>query len=398
MPEVERLDMRYKQHLKEAAIPLALTVLTVALLLVPTGFEALLPENARQARATVLEVDNSDLLRHGIVRTGAQQLTIRVENGEFAGQEVSAVNRLVGKMELDKLFAVGDAAFVTLNLKDGQIHFANVIDHHRLDVELVLFGVFFLLVVLVGGFTGLRAILTFVFTALFLWKILFPSFLRGHDPVLVAVISMVGLSFVIIFAIAGFNRKGTVAFSGAAAGVAVTAILSLLFGELFRIHGAVRPFSETLLYTGFPAMNLTGIFIAGIFIASAGAVMDVAMDIAASMDELARKNPGLSRHELFWSGLRVGRAVIGTMCTTLLLAYSGGYTGMFMLFMAQGTPLTNVLNLQYVSAEILHTLVGSFGLVTVAPLTAFFGGLLLAKPGEPVTEAQTASSPTAAAD
>jgi uncharacterized membrane protein len=63
------------------------------------------------------------------------------------------------------------------------------------------------------------------------------------------------------------------------------------------------------------------------------------------------------------------------MTTTLLLAYSGGYTAMLMVFIAQGTPLINVLNITYVSAEILHTLVGSFGLVLVAPLTALIGGI-----------------------
>lgn len=70
---------------------------------------------------------------------------------------------------------------------------------------------------------------------------------------------------------------------------------------------------------------------------------------------------------------------MGTMMTTLLLAYSGGYIGLLMVFMAQGTPIINILNLKYVSSEILHTLVGSFGLITVAPFTAVASGILLAE-------------------
>jgi uncharacterized membrane protein len=38
--------------------------------------------------------------------------------------------------------------------------------------------------------------------------------------------------------------------------------------------------------------------------------------------------------------------------------------------------MVNVFNIIYVSSEVLHTLVGSFGLVTVAPFTAVMGGLL----------------------
>jgi uncharacterized membrane protein len=158
------------------------------------------------------------------------------------------------------------------------------------------------------------------------------------------------------------------------AGLAVTAVLSVVFGQAFRIHGAVKPFSETLLYCGFPDLDLGKVFLGGIFLAASGAVMDLAMDIAAAMDEMKERHPGLTAAQAVASGLAVGRSVIGTMTTTLLLAYSGGFSAMLMVFIAQGTPIENVLNLQYVASEILHTLVGSFGLVTVAPLTALFGG------------------------
>jgi len=77
--------------------------------------------------------------------------------------------------------------------------------------------------------------------------------------------------------------------------------------------------------------------------------------------------------------MNVGRAALGTMTTTLLLAYSGGYIGLLMVFVAQGTPLISILNLNYVSAEILNIIIGSFGLVTVAPFTAIVSGTLLAK-------------------
>lgn len=44
---------------------------------------------------------------------------------------------------------------------------------------------------------------------------------------------------------------------------------------------------------------------------------------------------------------------------------------------AQGTPIYNILNYKYVSSEILHTIVGSFVLVVVAPFTALMSGLFL---------------------
>jgi len=52
---------------------------------------------------------------------------------------------------------------------------------------------------------------------------------------------------------------------------------------------------------------------------------------------------------------------------------------LLMFFMAQGIPLSTMLNTNFLSAEILNTLVGSFGLVTVAPFTALAGGLIYAR-------------------
>ncbi|MCE5343778.1 MAG: YibE/F family protein [Eubacteriales bacterium] len=42
----------------------------------------------------------------------------------------------------------------------------------------------------------------------------------------------------------------------------------------------------------------------------------------------------------------------------------------------QCTPLSDVVNLKYVASQLLHTLVGSFGLVAAAPLSAVFASVL----------------------
>ena len=108
--------------------------------------------------------------------------------------------------------------------------------------------------------------------------------------------------------------------------------------------------------------------------------MDLAMDIASGMEELVLKRPELPWKELFWSGIRMGRSVVGTMTTTLLLAYSGGYLTLLMMFAAQGTGFVDIVTNPHVAAELVKTLVGSFSLVLVAPFTALLGALLLKRP------------------
>ncbi len=101
------------------------------------------------------------------------------------------------------------------------------------------------------------------------------------------------------------------------------------------------------------------------------------MDVAVGIDEVSRRRPGLPARELLRSGFRMGRSVVGTMTTTLLLAYSGGYLTLMMTFAAQGTLPIDFINNPYVASEAVKTLIGSFGLVLVAPFTARVGAALL---------------------
>jgi len=365
---------------RDLVFVLATAAVSVALFLAPTGFQSpFAPGASERVKARVTAVDDANIQSIGPVRYGEQQLVIQVLSGRFKGRTLDTHNIMAGKLELDKYFSVGDTAFVVLDLSPDRtdIVWANVIDHYRLDATLFLFALFALCLVAFAGWTGLKSLLSFVFAGTALIKFLLPAILHGWDPVWTAFAVVVALTAVTIFLVGGFTRKGMAAFVGAIGGVAITAVLAFAFTRMFKIHGAVRPFTETLLYAGFGDLDLSGLFMAGIFLASSGAVLDLAMDIAAAMSEVVEQNPGIEKDALIRSGMIVGRAVVGTQTTTLLLAYTGGFTALLMTFIAQGVPLENVLNMVFVSAELVHTLVGSFGLVLVAPVTAIAGGLIL---------------------
>jgi uncharacterized membrane protein len=333
------------------------------------------------ARGKVTAVDNSHVRQNLIVKTESQFLTVHLMNGPHKGQTIPVTNMLSGKMEFDEFYEAGAFILVEYDVVDGKPHHGTARGHYRLEMQVVLIALFSLLLVAVAGVTGLKAVLSFIFTALVLWKLYFPLLLQGFPPIPTGLGVVAVLTGVITFSVGGINRRGIATFIGSMLGVLLTCGLALLFGKGFALHGAVRPFAETLLYSGYYSLRLTDIFIASVFIASSGAVMDLAMDIAASMDEIKRNQPEIGLFDHIRSGLRVGRAVVGTMTTTLLLAYSSSHITMFLLFMAKGLPAANILNAPFVAAEILNILVGSFGLVTVAPFTALVAGLIYRKDG-----------------
>jgi uncharacterized membrane protein len=368
--------MRHKTR-RDILLVAAFGLLSLILAFVPTGFGDRVDKDALRCRGRVVAVDNTGIRQFGMIKTGDQGVGLEILNGRFKGQILQGNNPLLGQLDRDKVFAVGDTALVVLTLDtDGRIVFVNPQAHYRVGLELMLLGMFVVVLLVFGGWTGAKAMLSFVFSALMLWKILVPCMLKGYDPVYLSLTVVTLLTAIILFLVAGLTSKGLVAFLGALLGVASSCVLSFIFTRALHIHGAVMPFSETLLYSGFGHLDLTRIYMAAVFLAASGAVMDLAMDVAASLDEVSVKKPEMGSGELLKSGLSIGRSVVGTMTTTLLLAYSGGYITLLMAFMAQGIPLTNLFNLVYVAAEVLKTLVGSFGLVMVAPFTALVGALV----------------------
>lgn len=376
-------------------LPLWISLILIVLLaLLPTGFEgAVIYQGADHCAARVLAVNDDAIIDTGLIRSGEQTCTLELLGGKFKGSKAEGYNMLNGSLESDKIFRAGDRAMVVINYRGDEILSVNMIDHYRLDKELLLALGFAAFIILFAGRTGVRAIVSFVLTVLMIWRVLVPLYLRGGQPVLIGLGLVTVLTVLIISLVYGFDRRALAACTGALAGLLVTCVLGALFTDIFQIHGAIMSNSESLLYSGYPNLNLTQIFVASIFIGSSGAVMDLAVDITSAVNEVVVKKPGIGRWEATRSGFQVGRAAMGTMTTTLLLAYSGGYIALLMVFMAQGTPVYNILNYKYVASEIIDTMVGSFGLVTVAPLTALASGFLLTRrtkaAGSEVQPAQT---------
>ena len=355
-------------------------ILLGILIAIPTGYEdALIYQGMERTVGKVIETDNSKIKSSGLIQSGEQSCTMLILKGKFQGKEIEGVNFLSGSLEKDKIYKVGDRAMVTVSCQGETITSVVMSDHYRLDKEMILLLLFAALLILVAGKNGFLAIFSFAITVLTIWKVLVPACLRGWSPVWIGILVTVFLTGVIIFFVYGFDRRTCAASMGALLGILTTCILGMLFTDLFQIHGAVMPDSESLLYSGFQHLDLTQIFMSSIFIGASGAMMDLSVDITSAIYEVVEKKPDLSWWDATKSGMNVGRAAMGTMTTTLLLAYSGSSITLIMVFMAQGTPISHILNYKYVAAELLETVVGSFGLVTVAPFTAVVAGLLLTK-------------------
>ena len=345
-------------------------------MLVICGLLCLLPDEYLNVTSTfprvqvrVDSVDNSMLDAVGITYNGVQPCQVTVLTGERRGETYRSFNYLNSALDKDKLYAAGDVAWAMLQGEGHQLT-VTLIDHYRTGIELGVVGVLAAALILFGGVIGCGAMVSLTASTVIVWKLLIPLLLKGINPIGAAFVTVIVLTVIIDVLVAGFTRRCAVAVLGSLAGTLVTCSVAVALTWALKLDGGDLPYVVPLLAQSSMGLDTRDLYIGMMFLANSGALMDLSMDISCACEEIRFHKPGITRMELLRSGLFLGRNVLGTMTTTLMLAYSGNYLSMLMYFVGQGTPVTDVINLKYVASQLLNTLVGSFGLVAAAPLTA----------------------------
>ncbi|AEV29750.1 putative multitransmembrane protein [Sphaerochaeta pleomorpha str. Grapes] len=372
--------MKLQFNRKEAVFLGVFSLLCLVLVLLPTGFGRAIYVNAEGAKARVIKTNDTMMYQTGVVRMGEQRCTVEILSGPHTGEQYEGINLLTGKLEFDKVFTEGQLAWVLLEQdSSNKVIFTNMVDHYRLSKELQLMGLFALLLVVFSGYTGIRTILSFLFAFLAIWKVMIPFALKGYSPILLALLVGSSLMVMTLLLVGGCTKKAYAAIIGSVGSSLITCLLAILFTVYFQVHGSVMQWSESLLYAGYMKLDLTKIFQAAVYLSCSGAILDLSIDISAALSEIVEKKPDITAKELVASGLVIGKSVVGSQTTTLLLAYMGSYLTVMMVYMAQGTPIMSILNSKTIAAEILHTFVGCIGLVLVSPLTSLVCGWLYIK-------------------
>ena len=269
------------------------------------------------------------------------------------------------------VFKVGQVVeLAVVEQQEGQSTYYEVLEWVRRPVLGWLLALFVLVTLMVARFKGLRAILATSLSLAIVILYIVPQILAGTSPILVSLIGAGGILLMAIYFVHGFNWST----SAALVSTLVTVGLTLGLGQLFIILSHLTGFgSEEALYFNIAAeqVNLKGLILAGLVIGSLGALTDTSVVQASLVRELSHVNPKLGILELYQRGMSVGRDHIGSLVNTLVFAYVGAALPMLLMLLINDFTLTHALNMELIATEIIHTLVGSIGLVWAVPLTTF---------------------------
>ncbi|WP_408954690.1 YibE/F family protein [Natroniella sp. ANB-PHB2] len=238
--------------------------------------------------------------------------------------------------------------------------------------------IFMLLLVLVGGKSGLKTIITLVFAGLVIARFMLPALLGGYDPIFITSISAVIIIIPTLLIIGGVNEKSLAAIIGTATGVGIAGLLTLWVGELAYLTG-FNSEEAMMLFNLDQDINIRGLLFAGIIIGSLGAVTDVSMSVASAIFEISNNNRTLRVSNLMLAGLNVGRDIMGTMANTLLLAYVGSAIPLLLLLLGVEMHWMRIINMDIIATEFVRGITGSIGLIISIPVTAFVAAVLMGK-------------------
>ena len=310
-------------------------------------------------------------------RLGQQLLEVEILTGKHKGETLQTYNYLSAYLNVDA--KVGTRIIVRLDYDDnGEVYIISVPNYDRAPMLIGLILVFAALLIVIGRKKGIMALLGLVYTLASLWYVLIPMLLRGAEPVLTSIIIVALTTVACLILLTGFSRKTLCAVLGCVSGVAVAGIFAAIAGAISPLNGFNMSEAEELVLRAYDSeLHISGLFVAGILIASLGAVMDVAMSISSACWELRSVNPTMPRKELFRSGMNIGRDAMGTMTNTLILAFSGTSVNMLLLFQVYDYPLIQIFNTDAMAMEVIRGIAGSIGIVLTVPLVAALSAWLM---------------------
>ena len=317
--------------------------------------------------AKIIEI--KDTLVSGDIRT--QIAEIKILNKDLKGQIFEVRNDLTGNEIYDVILKENRKISVHIEEKDNELN-AYVVGYERSGSLFQILLIFVILLFLIGGFKGLKAIISLAITIFLILFLLVPLLLNGYNPIAVSVLTCTLASIITFLIISGYNKKTASAIIGTVGGLLIGGLIAYFYGTSAKLTGFSSSDAQMLLYLPNQiAIDFRGLLFAGIIIGALGACMDVSISIASALSEIQKENPTISIKKLMKSGFNIGKDIMGTMINTLILAYTGGSITTMLVFIGFEKQFNEIINLDSIATEILRALTGSIGLLFAIPITVF---------------------------
>ena len=269
------------------------------------------------------------------------------------------------------------------------------------------------LVALSVGGKGLRAFVSLLVSALFIWLFLVTGVHEGGNPLVYSALTAVLVVTVVLHFTHGFGAKTLAAWAGTVAGVGAAMLAGWIFSSLARLTGITETTSAAVFVTG--DIDISVLALAALLIALIGILNDITVAQASVVfsllgfqgegghdhghgrdDEVAsdadpngepatRRSLRRRRPSLMKRALDVGQDHAASAIYTVSFSVVGASLAAFVAAKSYGMPVWALMQSETVAHTIVQLLAGIVGLTVTMPATTlfaiWFAGWLRGSPG-----------------
>ncbi len=329
-------------------------------------------------KAAVLGIQSESLmLDHGSgLYVGSQMVQIRVLTGEHRGQLMTVKNYL--NYTTNVKATAGSEVIVCIDTADKNTYDVWIYSYDRGPFLYIFALLFIVILCAIGGSRGIKSVLGIIFTFTSIVFLFIPLLYRGYSPAVAAVGVVIVTLCVALVLLGGFSAKTLSAILGAAAGVAISDLILAVALAITHLSGYSTNESDALIQiAGTTHMKISQLLFAAILISSLGAIMDIAISIASSVNEVYIGNKGLGVKDLFKSGMNVGRDMMGTMANTLIIAFTGAALNTLILIFSWNVSYYQLLNSNMIGIYAVQIVSGSIAVILTVPLVSYIAAQLI---------------------
>ncbi len=312
---------------------------------------------------------------------GEQEISVEILEGDQAGETVTFTNYLTA---IHSIFVEKNTqVIVCADTPENASPYYTIFNYDRSTPLMCVIVFFAFVMILIGGRKGIGALLGVGFSVLTVILFMAQAIFHGFNPIAITLLTVLISTGVSLLLLNGFSRRTASGVISTLAGVGVTAIVFLIAASTLHLTGYNTETAEDLLMiqdaTG---LSVRYLLIAAVLISAMGAVMDVAVSLAAALEELVSVNPTMTRRDLFKSGMNIGKDMIGTMSNTLILAFAGTALNTIICLLGYGYSMTQLFSSDYLTVEITEGLCATIGVILTVPVSAMISSLFFIKKEE----------------
>ncbi|MEK5216658.1 YibE/F family protein [Psychrobacillus sp. FSL H8-0487] len=301
-----------------------------------------------------------------------QHIIAELRNGENKGKEIHLINEYSQSKAYDHEFHIGNELFIKIDehLEEGADLTGTILDVKRDKYLLLAAWVFIFVLLIVGRKQGLFSFISLAFNAVIL-SFALDIYIQTSNQSLLWICGISAILFTVISLLLanGLNDKTYAAIIATLLGTFISLLITYL---VLLVTGEKGLRYEEMQFITRPYRM---VFMAGLFLGSLGAVMDVAITMSSSIFGLYEKNNNISVKALIKSGMEIGKDIMGTMTNILFFAYVSGSIPTLVLYFKNAAPFGYTLSLT-LSLELARALAGGIGIVLTIPIglytTLFF--------------------------